>query len=159
MRAHAGRRQVLRVGVAGAALALFGAAGAGLLSYLQSGSQRGIGTLDEIVQRFRATNGAPIRDPDGHFFLLRAPEGLLAVSPRCTHLGCRTEWNADADLLHCACHAGYFDKTTGGVVDGPLPRPLDLLPLSIRDGVVHVEIGRAIERAAYRPEQATPLPH
>jgi menaquinol-cytochrome c reductase iron-sulfur subunit len=52
------------------------------------------------------------------------PNDILVLSSRCTHLGCQVTWREDKQAYTCPCHDASFNKT-GGVIDGPPPRPLD----------------------------------
>jgi rieske iron-sulfur protein len=69
-----------------------------------------------------------------------APEGFVAYSAICTHLGCTVNFSHDPmqgapyPHIHCPCHAGLFNPLAGAkVVGGPPPRPLPQLPLAIDD--------------------------
>ena len=57
---------------------------------------------------------------------------FVAMSNICTHLGCRVRWIKDQDQFFCPCHNGVFDKA-GGVVSGPVPRPLDQFEVKVED--------------------------
>ncbi len=57
---------------------------------------------------------------------------FVAMSNICTHLGCRVRWIKDQDQFFCPCHNGVFDKA-GGVVSGPVPRPLDRFEMKVED--------------------------
>ena len=57
---------------------------------------------------------------------------FVAMSNICTHLGCRVRWIKDQDQFFCPCHNGVFDKA-GGVVSGPVPRPLDRFEVKVED--------------------------
>lgn len=61
-----------------------------------------------------------------------------AFSGVCTHLGCRVSLDTDKQRFHCPCLHGLFDMRTGEVLGGPPPRALDLLPVKVEDGEVHV---------------------
>ncbi|HVA06249.1 MAG TPA: Rieske 2Fe-2S domain-containing protein [Acidimicrobiales bacterium] len=62
-----------------------------------------------------------------------APEGYVAYSKMCTHLGCPVGlYEQQLQLLVCPCHQSMFDVTNGAVPQfGPAPRPLPQLPLGI----------------------------
>jgi len=66
----------------------------------------------------------------------RAAGGVLAYTAICTHNGCDIDdWLATEQILSCSCHSSSFDPRQGGrVVDGPAPRSLPALPLTIVDG-------------------------
>lgn len=72
-------------------------------------------------------------------FLKRDEKGLTALSPFCTHLGCLIKWNNAQNEFVCSCHGGKFDKE-GNVIAGPPPKPLEKMPLEIRDGKVFLGI-------------------
>ncbi len=56
-------------------------------------------------------------------YLLRSGDGVRALDSTCSHLGCRTAYNAETSCIECPCHGGVFD-TTGSVIGGPPPAPL-----------------------------------
>lgn len=62
---------------------------------------------------------------------------FVAMSNICTHLGCRIRWVADSGQFFCPCHNGVFDKD-GGIVSGPVPRPLDRFELKVEDGQLYI---------------------
>ena len=54
----------------------------------------------------------------------RSPQGeLYAVSPVCTHLGCKVHWNSVETSWDCACHGSRFNPD-GTVIEGPAISPL-----------------------------------
>ncbi len=79
--------------------------------------------------------------------LLLRPDGetLLAYSQKCTHLACAVVPEPESGRLHCPCHRGYFDLTTGRPLAGPPRRPLPRVRLEVRRGVVYAT---GIEEAA-----------
>lgn len=70
----------------------------------------------------------------------RAADGVVAYSSICTHTGCDVDdWEPATRVLACQCHFSQFDPRDGAqVVDGPAPRPLPALPLTIVDGKLTV---------------------
>ena len=70
----------------------------------------------------------------------RAAAGVVAYTSICTHNGCDIDqWLAKEQQLFCSCHESIFDPRDGArVVDGPAPRALPALPLTIADGALVV---------------------
>lgn len=63
-------------------------------------------------------------------------KGLVAYSDVCTHLSCAVLYAGD-NKLHCPCHDGLFDATTGNVLAGPPTRPLPLIQLATHNGMIY----------------------
>jgi ubiquinol-cytochrome c reductase iron-sulfur subunit len=61
------------------------------------------------------------------------PDGYVAYSKMCTHLGCPVGlYEQELELLVCPCHQSMFNVRDGAVPQfGPAPRPLPQLPLTI----------------------------
>ena len=60
----------------------------------------------------------------------------LAFSGKCPHLGCAYKWRKHkvlGQVFLCPCHLSIYDAS-GKVLDGPAPRPLDLLPIQVTAG-------------------------
>ena len=95
--------------------------------------------------------------PKGRFYLVRlADGGFLALSSRCSHLGCSVPWDEKTKTFPCPCHASVFDMT-GNVNSPPAPRALDLYPVRIEVGVVRVDTRRPIQRQRFERSQVTYL--
>jgi ubiquinol-cytochrome c reductase iron-sulfur subunit len=62
-----------------------------------------------------------------------SPEGFVAYSRICTHVGCAvSQYLDEAKVLACPCHQSTFDLLDGArPVSGPAGRPLPQLPLAI----------------------------
>ena len=91
--------------------------------------------------------------PAGRFYLVRLGSGgFLALDRTCTHLGCTVPWKADEGCFACPCHASVFD-ITGQVLSPPAPRPLDLYPVRIENGIVKVDTSRRVRRSTFRFDQ------
>jgi ubiquinol-cytochrome c reductase iron-sulfur subunit len=80
-----------------------------------------------------------------------APEGFIAYSKVCTHVGCPVGlYDEDAHRLVCPCHQSTFDVLRGAEpVAGPAVLPLPQLPLAID------ETGELYARGDY-PEPVGP---
>ena len=103
-------------------------------------------------------DGAPYRSDAGEFYLVRNDDGVLAFSWTCTHQGCEVPWEDDERRFHCPCHGSIYDRN-GVRLDGPAPRPLDLLPVRVlANGDVAVDPDQATEREEYAADQAAPYP-
>ncbi len=95
--------------------------------------------------------------PHGRFYLVRlADGGFLALSSRCSHLGCTVPWNEKDKSFPCPCHASVFDMR-GDVLSPPAPRALDLFPVAIESGVVKVNTARRIQRSRFEAGQVAYL--
>jgi cytochrome b6-f complex iron-sulfur subunit len=104
---------------------------------------------------------------EGKFFISRVPEGFLALWQKCPHLGCSVPWVptdrsedsvAATGRFNCPCHGSIYDRY-GQIITGPAPRPMDMFPISIRDGRIFVETGptKAISRTVAN-HQKDPVP-
>jgi cytochrome b6-f complex iron-sulfur subunit len=95
--------------------------------------------------------------PQGRFYLVRlADGGFLAISSKCSHLGCTVPWNEKDGTFPCPCHASVFDMR-GDVLSPPAPRALDLFPVAIESGVVKVDTSRRIQRSRFEGSQVAYL--
>ena len=78
-------------------------------------------------------------DVDARIFVIHAPEGFFALNAVCTHLGCLTAWKPDLGIIACPCHGSKFavfqppDKIPGEKIEGPAPKPLPWLKMSLSD--------------------------
>jgi cytochrome b6-f complex iron-sulfur subunit len=89
----------------------------------------------------------------GRFYLARQQDGgFIALSLRCTHLGCSVSWEEDKNRFICPCHSSAFD-ISGEVLNPPAARALDYYPVLIENGIVKVDIGTLVERNTFRKEQ------
>jgi rieske iron-sulfur protein len=73
----------------------------------------------------------------------RAAEGVVAYSGVCTHQACPVnQWSTEQSALVCSCHGSVFDpRDAAEVLDGPAPRRLPSLGVTIADGAVVVAAG------------------
>ena len=91
----------------------------------------------------------------GQFILKRYQDGgFLAMSIKCTHLGCIVNVNSKTGGFNCPCHASQFDKF-GEVLSAPATRPLDIYPITIENGELWVDTSKSIKRSTYNKSQLT----
>jgi cytochrome b6-f complex iron-sulfur subunit len=103
------------------------------------------------VSDFDTNTVYPFRN--GMFYLVRLKDGgFLALSLKCTHLGCSVVWDENKSQFHCPCHASSFDMY-GNVVDPPAPRALDMYPVVIERGQLQVDISSPMKRNDFKNEQ------
>ena len=89
----------------------------------------------------------------GKFYLARLEDGgFLALSRKCTHLGCTVPWSSKDMKFVCPCHASVYD-IRGEVVTAPAPRPLDLHHVFIENNIVKIDTDKVTKRGVFRPEQ------
>ena len=89
----------------------------------------------------------------GRFYLARLEDGgFLALSRKCTHLGCTVPWVEEENKFICPCHGSSFD-ITGNVISPPAPRALDMYPVIIENDIVKVDTSKPIKRGEFSSEQ------
>lgn len=70
------------------------------------------------------------------------PEGIVALSSTCPHLGCQVHWESANNRFFCPCHNGTFDpagKATGGP-PGEAGMSLPKYPLKQEGGLLYIEV-------------------
>ena len=91
--------------------------------------------------------------PQGRFYLACLEDGgFLALSRRCTHLGCTVPWNPDEGQFACPCHASVFD-IRGEVIQSPAPRALDRFTVYVENNRIKVNVEKPIRRSAFDHKQ------
>ena len=86
----------------------------------------------------------------GKFYLARLQDGgFLAISRKCTHLGCTVPWESEKKKFVCPCHASEFD-IRGEVISPPAPRALDIYPIVIENNIIKVDTSSQIKRSEFR---------
>jgi Rieske Fe-S protein len=106
------------IGATGAALLGF----AGILRLVPTGS-RDLSLTPAIMDRAALEGGVQIGG-----VLVRSLDGApIVIRLRCTHLGCRVNWDAVRDGFTCPCHGSRYDHD-GNVAAGPATRPLSRIP-------------------------------
>jgi Rieske Fe-S protein len=90
-----------------------------------------IAALDDLPLGSAMTFNFP-SEHDPCLLIRTEQDELLAYSQQCTHLSCAVVPRLAEGVLHCPCHEGYFDLTTGRNIAGPPPRPLPKINIEVR---------------------------
>lgn len=89
----------------------------------------------------------------GQFYLACLQDGgFLAMSNKCTHLGCAVPWDKDKKKFICPCHSSEFD-IFGNVLRSPAPRALDLFEVSIVNKTIRVNTRNRLKRNRFNKSQ------
>ena len=62
----------------------------------------------------------------------------VALGAVCTHLGCTVQYVPARNVIHCNCHGGEYDPSTGQNISGPPQRPLKRYVVKLGDTSVVV---------------------
>lgn len=89
--------------------------------------------------------------PHSVWVIKRSEEEVVVFSPVCPHLGCQVFFDHTSNEFKCPCHGSVF-SLDGKVLAGPAPRPLDMLPIKVKDGALYVQW------VQYKPDTAMKIP-
>ena len=127
------------------------------LSYLLFDAFKSKSSKDKIAKLFSAGKISRFEKNkmypyySGKFYISVLDDGgMLAISIKCTHLGCIVQAKDDGFL--CPCHASAFDKY-GEVLSPPATRALDIFPISIYNGEILVDINSPKRRNKFEKSQ------
>lgn len=102
----------------------------------ESPKPRAVATVDELS----VGEGKTFAFPEGstpRLLVRTGEESFVAYDQQCTHLQCPVVPAVKEGKLHCPCHNGWFDLSTGQPLAGPPQRPLSRITLEVRDGTVY----------------------
>ncbi|MBT3185266.1 MAG: ubiquinol-cytochrome c reductase iron-sulfur subunit [Nitrospina sp.] len=71
--------------------------------------------------------------------IVNTGDEFIALSTKCTHLGCQVFWKERERLFFCPCHDGFFDER-GNVVKGPPPAPLTTYKVEVVGQGVYIYV-------------------
>jgi len=79
--------------------------------------------------------------PAARSYLTRVNGEVVAISEKCTHLGCRVPFCESSGQFECPCHGTVFNRA-GDYVAGPAPRGMDTYPTEVGDdGLLYIDTG------------------
>jgi cytochrome b6-f complex iron-sulfur subunit len=97
----------------------------------RAGEFGGIFTI--TTAKLPATDAAPEDHPEGRYWLVNTPTGVLALYKVCVHLGCLYKWVPSNNRFECPCHGSKYQRD-GTYIEGPAPRSLDRFVVDVVDG-------------------------
>ena len=155
------RRTFLRNALVGSVVVAAGGSGAAIFAYSSPEPTSTFGSRIVVpISEVPAVGADPVKYADGRFWLIHNDDGVLALHWRCTHLGCTVPWepaDATGPKFRCPCHRSGFNRL-GERVEGPAPRPLDVMNAWVTtEGDLVVDTGNIIVRETYEPSQAVRL--
>jgi cytochrome b6-f complex iron-sulfur subunit len=105
------------------------------------------------VSQFPINSVTPFRN--GHFYLVRLKDsGFIAMSIKCSHLGCSVMWDEKKSEFVCPCHSSKFNLA-GEVIKPPAPRPLDSYEIQIKNGILFINLNKKKKRSEFEKSQVT----
>lgn len=142
------RRTLLRRAWQGGAV-MIGAAGAWTTwDLLQPLPTTGFGGKVRAVPEESVPEDSVVEVRAARAYLTRIDGEVVAISEKCTHLGCRVPWCDSSKQFECPCHGSVFNRA-GDHRAGPAPRGMDRYPVEIgSDGLVYIDTGSREEGAA-----------
>lgn len=105
-------------------------------------------SVDEVEPNGVTLVRAAARD----YVVYDAPDGLYASLAYCTHAGALLrDGYFDGHLIECPLHQGCFDIRTGEPKGAPATRPLRVVEVRTRAGMVELRVGPGGSRAEPAP--------
>jgi cytochrome b6-f complex iron-sulfur subunit len=71
--------------------------------------------------------------------IVNTGDEFVALSTKCSHLGCQVIWRDQEKKFFCPCHDGYFDAR-GNVLSGPPPAPLSSYKVEVVNDSIFIEV-------------------
>ena len=142
-----GRRHFLSRAWAGG-IVLIAAAGAWTTwDLLKPKVTSGFGGLVRTVPPAAVPPAGVLEVPAARGYLVDIEGDIIALSEKCTHLGCRVPFCESSGQFECPCHGSTFNRA-GEVLSGPSPRGLDHYPWETgEDGLIYIDTGETEDGA------------
>jgi len=125
---------------------------------LQALPTTGFGGIVRAVKRNVVSGEAVVEVSAARSYLTDVNEEVVALSQKCTHLGCRVNYCESSGLFECPCHGSVFNRA-GDWVTGPAPRGMDRFPTEVGEGdFVYINTGETEEGPAPGSAQVDSTP-
>jgi nitrite reductase/ring-hydroxylating ferredoxin subunit len=85
--------------------------------------------------------------PEARAYLTKINDEVVALSEKCTHLGCRVPFCDSSGQFECPCHGTVFNRA-GDHQTGPAPRGMDMYKVEIVEGVIEIDTSEVISGAS-----------
>ncbi|MGH1504577.1 MAG: ubiquinol-cytochrome c reductase iron-sulfur subunit [Acidimicrobiales bacterium] len=134
------RKALVRIWQAGAGLI---AAAFALTSWdlLQPLPTSGFGGKVRTIKPDAVPETGVVEVPAARSYLTRVNGEVVAISEKCTHLGCRVPFCDTSGQFECPCHGSVFNRA-GDFIAGPAPRGMDTYPTEVGDdGLLYIDTG------------------
>jgi Rieske Fe-S protein len=93
--------------------------------------------IDASSPLFATGGAALVQTSIGDFLVSRpAQSSFIALTAICTHEGCTITGFANQDFV-CPCHGSTYD-TSGRILSGPAPAPLQMYPAQFANGTLTI---------------------
>jgi cytochrome b6-f complex iron-sulfur subunit len=137
------RRDVLGAAVGGSAAAFALAVVYPVARFIEPPTRPGGGPVSVgKLEEFPLDGAKMVIVDEKPVLVFRTQDGQVrAFSALCTHLQCVVAFSAERRQIECPCHRGVY-SLDGQNIDGPPPRPLDELLVTVNDGSVIVSSTR-----------------
>lgn len=113
-----------------------------LLQFLFPSSNKNLTRKVYVTTTDKIASGKSFKFKDlkgGNITVTNTGKEYIALSTKCTHLGCQVFWKKDEKVFYCPCHEGYFNPN-GKVMKGPPPKPLDSYKVEVIDKAIYIHI-------------------
>lgn len=112
---------------------------------LQPLATSGFGGLIRTILPDSVPEAGVVEVPAARSYLTRINGEVVAISEKCTHLGCRVPFCESSGQFECPCHGTVFNRA-GDWVTGPAPRGMDRYPTEVGDdGLLYINTGERMD--------------
>lgn len=121
-----------------------------MLQYLFPSENKNLTRKVYITTTDKIASGKSIKFKDlkgSNITITNTGNEYIALSTKCTHLGCQVFWRKDDKVFYCPCHEGFFNSD-GEVVKGPPPKPLDTYKVEVIGKAIYIHVDEVFRGSA-----------